>query len=107
MLGHEDMKKANRGWLIAAVLLSLALLTGTIPYFRWAIFVVSEPISNPLWPNKHAMFWDGFGFGFLFLIVKLWWYAIPVMTFLVIAWMKALQKPRKIGANNELESIVA
>jgi len=99
------MIKANRGWLIAAVLLSLALLAGTVPYLRWAIFVVSEPISNPLWPNKHAMFWDGIGFGLLFLIVKLWWCAIPVMSFLLIAWMKAFQKPRETGANKNLEHI--
>jgi len=91
------MRKANRIWLAIAVLLSLTLLAVAVPYFQWAIFVDTEQ-ANPHWPDHRAMFWDGIGFGFLYLILKLWWCAIPAAAFLVFAWLKAFPKPKYINS---------
>ena len=84
--------KTNRIWGLIAGAMTIALVVGAVPYFAWAVDVVSEPISNPLWPNKFAMFLDGVGFGLLYLVLGLWWITLPLAAVFVIVWCKALQK---------------
>ena len=92
-------RKANLRWCVVAGLLTTALAVAAIPYFRWAIFVVNEPISNPLWPDRQAMFWDGIGFGLLFLILKAWWVTLPLAAALIVAWVKAFHGTEGKGTN--------
>jgi len=90
-----------------AGLMTAALVVGAVPYFRWAIFVVNEPISNALWPDRQAMFWAGIGFGLLFLILKAWWITVPLAVILVAAWVKAFRGTDDRGANQQMQTIAA
>lgn len=92
------MKNATRRWRILAGIMTGVLAISAVPYFRWAIFVVTEP-SNPLWPDRQAMFWDGIGFGLLVLILKLWWITATVAVIVVVVWVRAFRRTEDSEVN--------